>query len=802
MRIRLLDIKGFGKFSDKHIRPSGGFNLVTGSNESGKSTLVDFVIAMLYGLGGGKRSKKASASHGKSYKPWNGSQFAGVLEYVLDDGSSYRVDRNFEKGLAHIHDGMSRDITSSFALSRDTGPRFAEEHLGLSEQVFLRSAQIRQMQTAMDPDGARIIMEKLTNLSTSGSEDLSLSRALEALDNALLENVGTGRSTTRPLDRVEARLKELEGIKAEMLEQHERYLDAWSMLKMEEERLKDLRQKHDELKMRHDAHLKNRLSDLARECRELDRSLEEMKAALVHLEKKLESSGVFSEMTEKAMETLNNTWYEYKEIYRQLEECEASIKALEQQNADLSLRLERLQPVREKVDRIDRFLKDQEQEAAATAYQGQKRGGGIPLFVPVMLLILAIVIMALPVFLNREMEMPMLAAAGVSALAGILTALFRGTKKKTVSISPADSQLAFLHEEGFLGLNDYLSQKEELRSVLSGSETCSIELAEARIKRDYLLEKKDALHKTIASCLDGFGSPSADPGVMEGVMEGFRAGFSQFRENDRRANDLRQRIEALEEKRRLILREASALAKKDIITAAQLDAAASVMSGGSSEPESAMGQEDVSEHQIRETEEEIKNCEIRIGSLKARLESAPSQEDLADVEEEVSQLQEKKRQLELAGRSIRTARDVLQEVGSRLQMNYTALLNGEMSRFISMITGGRYQSIKTDPEGRLYLEVPECEELVPVARLSSGTIDQVYLSMRLAALALMERGKETIPLFLDEPFLQYDDERTLKAFKLLREASANRQVFFMTSRRREVELAKEIWGDELNLIEL
>ena len=135
-------------------------------------------------------------------------------------------------------------------------------------------------------------------------------------------------------------------------------------------------------------------------------------------------------------------------------------------------------------------------------------------------------------------------------------------------------------------------------------------------------------------------------------------------------------------------------------------------------------------------------------------------------------------------------------------MNYTALLNGEMSRFISMITGGRYQSIKTDPEGRLYLEVPECEELVPVARLSSGTIDQVYLSMRLAALALMERGKETIPLFLDEPFLQYDEERTLKAFKLLREASANRQVFFMTSRRREVELAKEIWGDELNLIEL
>ena len=124
-----------------------------------------------------------------------------------------------------------------------------------------------------------------------------------------------------------------------------------------------------------------------------------------------------------------------------------------------------------------------------------------------------------------------------------------------------------------------------------------------------------------------------------------------------------------------------------------------------------------------------------------------------------------------------------------------------MSRFISMITNGRYRESRSDQEGQLFLEVPECEEL-PVGRLSSGTIDQVYFSMRLAALALMEKEKQTVPLFLDEPFLQYDEERTLQAFRLLKEASTHRQVFFMTSRRREVELAREVWVDELNVIEL
>ena len=49
MKIKLLDIKGFGKFNNLKIVPKEGFNYYIRDNESGKSTLQSFIRAMLYG---------------------------------------------------------------------------------------------------------------------------------------------------------------------------------------------------------------------------------------------------------------------------------------------------------------------------------------------------------------------------------------------------------------------------------------------------------------------------------------------------------------------------------------------------------------------------------------------------------------------------------------------------------------------------------------------------------------------------------------------------------------------------------
>ena len=82
MKIKLLDIKGFGKFNKLKIEPKEGFNIIFENNESGKSTLQAFIRAMLYGQRGGRRSKDGSLPPLKHNKPWNSQSMPDIGIYA------------------------------------------------------------------------------------------------------------------------------------------------------------------------------------------------------------------------------------------------------------------------------------------------------------------------------------------------------------------------------------------------------------------------------------------------------------------------------------------------------------------------------------------------------------------------------------------------------------------------------------------------------------------------------------------------------------------------------------------------
>jgi uncharacterized protein YhaN len=165
-------------------------------------------------------------------------------------------------------------------------------------------------------------------------------------------------------------------------------------------------------------------------------------------------------------------------------------------------------------------------------------------------------------------------------------------------------------------------------------------------------------------------------------------------------------------------------------------------------------------------------------------------------------MQEKKSDLEMTGSSLALASQVLSEASLKLQRDYIPELNNEMSKLLEHMTNGRYQKVHTNDALQVNLEVPETDELIHVSRLSGGTIDQVYLCMRLASVLLLEKGGERLPLFFDEPFSQYDEDRVHAAFEILRDISKERQIFFFTCREREFELAQSVFGDSLNRIRL
>lgn len=803
MRIKLLEIKGFGKFTNRRIMPAESFNVVFGNNESGKTTLVEFIRAMLYGERTGKRGRLPAAVSGKSYRPWNGEACAGVLEYALDDGSSFRVDRNFGRGTVHIRDGASRDISAGFPLARDTGPQFAEAHLNMTAAVFERSAMIRQLQCSMDDAGREALLEKLANLSATGSEEQSARKALDALNAALLEKVGTERSTTRPLDIVKAGLAALEARRNEIIAMNEYWLDSWLRLKGARDRLRQLKGELSALTSDRDGMIARRLLATRDECMALADLIEKKRTECRRLEERLLNSEKFAEVTENTVEALNSCRYEYREAEELLKRSMKEIETLRNRERSLEERLALLGSAGEKTSAFYGET-HAHREALNEASSGREKARGFRAarFAAVVFFVAAAGAVVLAVTNNAGNPWLAAGAAALSLTAGILLLANRSWKKHGYRGVDAEWPTGAPGRRGYAS-TEAMDAGNRVDDVEMLYEACRKDLEEAETRRSSIIARKNDIAARVAVLLGDPGAEGWSLEEIEAASDAFRAGYRQYLEDDIRLGIAKRELGETTERMNLLLREASAIAKKDIRSKDDL---AAVVRGIEAEGPSALGAIFQSwqeiEERINRVAEEIKDTEIEIKGLETRLEDVPPLDELARLDEEKAALLGRKERLESAGRSLRLAAEVLEAAARHMEKSFSPSLNGEMGRLAAIITDGRYSAVRIDPDSGLLLETPESEELMPVGCLSAGAIDQIYFAMRLSAVALIERGRETIPLFLDEPFSQYDQERARRAMLLLAEESKRRQVFLFTCSLRELELAQEILGEDLNIIEL
>ena len=74
MKIQELEVKNFGKFTDRRIQMEDGINILYGENESGKSTLHTFIKGMLYGMERG-RGRASVYDTFSIYEPWENPNY-------------------------------------------------------------------------------------------------------------------------------------------------------------------------------------------------------------------------------------------------------------------------------------------------------------------------------------------------------------------------------------------------------------------------------------------------------------------------------------------------------------------------------------------------------------------------------------------------------------------------------------------------------------------------------------------------------------------------------------------------------
>lgn len=214
MKINNLKINGFGKIKNKELVLSKGINIVFGDNEAGKSTIQKFISGMLYGVSKNKNGKEISDFD--KYKPWFGDEFSGKIKYTLDNEEEFEVYREFKKKNPVIYNSQKEDISKTFNIDKTKGIDFFTEQTGIDEETFYSTAITEQEGIKLSKASQNSIVQKMSNLVTTGDDSISFKRTLDRITRKQNEEVGTSRTSQRPINIVKNKIDKLKNQKSNL----------------------------------------------------------------------------------------------------------------------------------------------------------------------------------------------------------------------------------------------------------------------------------------------------------------------------------------------------------------------------------------------------------------------------------------------------------------------------------------------------------------------------------------------------------------------------------------------------------
>ena len=205
------------------------------------------------------------------------------------------------------------------------------------------------------------------------------------------------------------------------------------------------------------------------------------------------------------------------------------------------------------------------------------------------------------------------------------------------------------------------------------------------------------------------------------------------------------------------------------------------------------------QYKQQQIQTQLNNHKIALHSLELDKNSIEPQLDkLARIEEEYVVNQDKRHELEKLNMSMELAKNVLMDCYETMRNTITPKFTQNLSTNISEITKGKYSNVRFHDQIGLIVE-NENGEYVPATKLSVGTIEQLYLSLRLSMVE--ELSEEKLPIILDEPFAYFDDDRLENFLKYMGSKYQDRQIILFTCTDREEKILKNN-GIAYNLVNL
>ena len=205
MKIKKIKINSYGKLKNKEIDLKNNINIIYGKNESGKSTLLKFILNIFYGTSKNKKGKDISDF--EKYKPWDSEEFSGKLLYELDDKNNYEIFREFNKKNPIIFNENGEDITKKFNIDKNKGCEFFFEQTQITEEMFLSTSVALQQEVKIGKENQSMLIQRISNLLGTGEDNISFKKAMDKINKKQLEEVGTERSKEKPINIIQKNIK-------------------------------------------------------------------------------------------------------------------------------------------------------------------------------------------------------------------------------------------------------------------------------------------------------------------------------------------------------------------------------------------------------------------------------------------------------------------------------------------------------------------------------------------------------------------------------------------------------------------
>ncbi len=769
MKINSCTITSFGKFKNRKIDFSDGFNLVYGENEAGKSTIMSFIKMMFYGNAG--RVSDIAKNLRLKYSPWDSSLMAGTIDFS-HKGKNYRIEREF-KGSNATDKIKIIDLDLKTEIKIGSKGDIGSEIFGLSESAFEKSIFIGYLGAPEKNSAAEGELNgKLSNIASTGDEDVSL----ELITSRLLKAKEHYISKSRKIGVYDKGLAELERLDAELLSTRQREADTAKLEALIKEKEEELSRTSADGN-RYFSIMKK--AELFKKKTNLQRYIEASRQKTAAENKlRLPDGSIadknYSENIKKAASQLSSYEKTLNERMSELSQLKSEAELLEK-DLDSSLitifedeKTEAKKKIESLSNTADTVKQDLYEQRAVKSSSHKKINIPLVIIGPIITLICGVLTAVIPRYLSVAAT-PLFYGSIVGTVLGIILFVLAFFTKKDSNDSK--NRLVELENKLFEINRQIEAENIKLSDLEAGLSTA---IAERGGKTTLLDAKKKDITLKSEAVLTLKNEILEFKASLSKLCEPFESKDNAL-ETAKNIDELLSEIQTLEVKLNLAADSTNAQSLEDAenrLSALLEDDALNNITA----EEVAAAKDEFKRHTelTGKLREELATLNGRLRALITDGRTVPV------IELEKKALCEKLQQQKAFCDAADIANEVLTESFSSMRQSFGSLLEAKTEKIFKGLCDDAYSSLDISKDFDIKVSREDVFGAKEWQFLSSGTTDQAYLSLRLALIELISDTKDALPIIMDDSLAQYDDKRVKAAIKYLKEYSKEHQLILFT----------------------